>query len=137
MERTVKADLNAVTYTYPVANLSKEEMLGYICDIVEDNDITGHGVILTSPAGNEEWSGLPVELPELPPKEVFVETYKKVPLSCVTAIMEYHGQSMMISYRPNESTIAVILPKEFRDSIYDVEVNVIPDAIDNNPNPAE
>ncbi len=134
MNRTDKQGLNAVTYTYEVTSLSKVEMLGYICDILADDDITSHGVILTSPAGAyEEWSGLPIELPEMPLKEVFVESYRKVPLSCVTAIMEYHGQTMMISYRPNENTISVILPSEFRDTIDDVEKNVIPDAIDDHP----
>ncbi len=134
MERTEKKGLNSITYTYPVADLSKEDMLGYIWDILADDDVTQHGVILTSPAGSqEEWSGLPFEIPDIPIKEVFVESYRKVPLSCATAILEYHGQPMMISYRPNEDTISVILPEEFKDTITDVEMNVIPDAIDHTP----
>ena len=40
---------------------------------------------------------------------------------------------MMLTYRPSVGTLSVILPTEFRDTITDVEKNVIPDAIDENP----
>ena len=65
--------------------------------------------------------------------EAFVETYKDAALSGVTAVLNYHGQQMMITYRPSANELSVILPKEFKDTIDEVELNVIPDAIDHNP----
>ena len=65
--------------------------------------------------------------------EQFAEDYENVPLTCVTAIMEYHGQSMMLSYHPEQNLLSVILPAEFTADINEIEQNVIPDVIDQNP----
>ena len=134
MERLTREAMNCITYTYTDTKLSKEEMLGYIIDILNDDDITANGILLTAPSDNErDWNGSVTELPFIPEKELFVETYKDAALSGVTAVMSYHGQQMMITYRPSSNDLSVILPKEFKDSINDVERNVIPDAIDENP----
>ena len=133
MERQVKENLNCITYTYSDTKLSKEEMLGYIIDILNDDDITANGLLLVAPSGNDSWAGAVTELPVIPARDVFVESYKDAALSGITAVMNYHGQQMMITYRPETEVFSVILPTEFRDSIDDVEKNVIPDAIDENP----
>lgn len=134
MERLTREAMNCVTYTYTDTKLSKEEMLGYIIDILNDDDITPNGILLTAPSDNtHDWSGAVTELPIIPQKEAFVETYKDAALSGVTAVLNYHGQQMMITYRPSANELSVILPKEFKDTIDEVEMNVIPDAIDHNP----
>lgn len=134
MERQVREELNSIMYTYVDTKLSKEEMLGYIIDILNDDDIVSNGLILIAPANNEaSWPGQVTELPTAPERDVFVETYKDAALSGVTAVMQYHDQPMMITYRPESGSLSVILPREFHDTIDDVEKNVIPDAIDEHP----
>ena len=134
MKRVEREDRNSVTYTYTETNLSKEEMLGYIVDILADDDITANGVIIVAPqSSDKDWPGDVIEIPGVPERESFVEAYKDAAMSGITSILAYHGQQMMLTYRPAVGTISVILPKEFRDSIDDVEKNVIPDAIDEHP----
>ena len=134
MKRVEREDRNSITYTYTDTNLSKEEMLGYIVDILADDDITANGVIIVAPQNNDtDWPGDVIEIPGVPERDSFVEAYKDAAMSGITAILAYHGQQMMLTYRPAVGTISVILPKEFRDSIDDVEKNVIPDAIDEHP----
>lgn len=124
---------NATTFTYHVASLDKKEMLGFIMDILQDDDITSHGFIVTEDKPSKEWTGLPLEVPSLPVREVFLETYSKLQFVSLTAIMEYHGRTIMMSYRPKEESIAIILPNEAEVTIEEIEKNVIPDAIDHNP----
>lgn len=134
MKRVEREDRNSITYTYTDTNLSKEEMLGYIVDILADDDITANGVIIVAPQNSDtDWPGDVIEIPGVPERDSFVEAYKDAAMSGITAILAYHGQQMMLTYRPAVGTISVILPKEFRDSIDDVEQNVIPDAIDEHP----
>ncbi len=133
MYREEKEALNSVTYTYYVSTISKRDMLDHIVTILEDDDIKSHGIIVTEPTPDEEWSGLPLEMPELPVREVFLDKYEKINFSGITAIMEYHGMPIMLSYRPIDKTISIIIPKETRASIDEIEKNVIPDAIDDNP----
>ena len=133
MYQKEEKQLNATTYTYQVASLNQAEMLGYIVDILEDDDITSHGVIITEAHPDHTWTGIPLELPSLPVKEVFVKTYEKRAFVSMTAIMEYHGKTIMMAYRPQEQTITMILPTESNLSIDEIEKNVIPDAIDHQP----
>ena len=134
MKRVEREDRNSVTYTYTETNLSKEEMLGYFVDILADDDITANGIIIVAPqSSDKDWPGDVIEIPGVPERESFVEAYKDAAMSGITSILAYHGQQMMLTYRPAVGTISVILPKEFRDSIDDVERNVIPDAIDEHP----
>ena len=133
MYRTEQEALNSITYTYHISGLTKERMLEHIYTILEDDDIRNHGVIITEPTPSEEWSGMPIELPELPVREVFEEMYKKLDFTGMTAIMEYHGKTIMLLYRPEQEEISVIIPKEIRVSIDEIEKNVIPDEIDENP----
>lgn len=133
MERQTKENLNCITYTYTDTKLSKAEMLGYIIDIMNDDNIKANGLVLVSPDTNDTWTGNIMELPSIPDRDTFVETYQDAALSNVTAVLQYEGQQMMITYRPETEVFSVILPKEFRDTIDDVEKNVIPDAIDNHP----
>ena len=87
MERLIREAMNCVTYTYTDTKLSKEEMLGYIIDILNDDDITPNGILLTAPSDNtHDWSGAVTELPIIPQKEAFVETYKDAALSGVTTV---------------------------------------------------
>lgn len=132
MERQVKETSNCITYTYADTKLSKEEMLGYIIDIMNDDDITANGLVLVAPEDNDSWDGTLTEIPSTPDRDDFVENYKDAALTCVTAVIQYHGQQLMITYRPETNMFSVILPKEFKDTIDDVEKNVIPDAIDEN-----
>ena len=77
MERQVREELNSITYTYVDTKLSKEEMLGYIIDILNDDDIVSNGLVLIAPLNNDaSWSGQVTELPAAPERDVFVETYK-------------------------------------------------------------
>lgn len=133
MFREEKIDQKALTYTYHVASLDKKEMLGYLVDILEDDDITSHGVIVTNPNKETDWDGLPIEIPVLPERETFLQQYSTLDFTGMTAIMEYHGMTIMLSYRPKKKTIAVIIPVESEVSIEEIEKNVIPDAIDHNP----
>ena len=133
MFRTEKEELNSVTYTYHVYGLNQKRMLDHIYTILEDNDITSHGIILTESSPDAEWSGFPIELPELPPREIFTEKYGDRVFAGITSIMEYHGMTIMLSYRPKDETISIIIPKETTASIDEIEKNVIPDEIDDNP----
>ncbi|MCR5372559.1 MAG: hypothetical protein K6E41_03730 [Solobacterium sp.] len=133
MFRTEKEAVNSITYTYHIDGLNQKGVLDHIYTILEDDDITSHGIILTETSPDSSWTGMPIELPELPPREVFTEVYGKRRFSGITAIMEYHGMTIMLSYRPNEETLAIIIPKETTASIEEIEKNVIPDEIDENP----
>ena len=133
MTRSVTTDNFCTTYTYNVKDILKKEMLGFICDILNDDDIQGHGLILTQPLENDDWPGVTKEIPFNPTAKAFSEVYENVDLTCVTGIMEYHGQSMMISYKPHDQLLSVILPKDFTADIDEIEKKVIPDAIDFNP----
>jgi len=134
MERIERIDRESVTYTYTDTQLSQEEMLGYIVDILTDDDVQANGIILIAPFDNEkDWAGVVTELPVIPEKSTFVEAYKDAALSGVTAIFSYHGQQLMLSYRPGTNVFSIILPKEFKDTINDIESNVIPEAIDGVP----
>ena len=108
-------------------------MLGYIVDILADDDIVANGVIIVAPQGKNDWPGDVIEIPGVPEREAFVESFKDAAMSGITSILSYHGQQLMLTYRPAVGTLSVILPVEFRDTIDDVEKNVIPDAIDENP----
>lgn len=130
MTRSVEKEPHSITYTYNVKDLSKEEMLGYVADILHAKDITGHGVILTEPLENEDWPGVTKALPFVPASDIFAERLKDVPITCVTAVMQYKGETMMIAYRPEPKLLSVILPSEFTYDIADIEADVIPDAID-------
>lgn len=133
MYQKEEKQLNATAYTYQVASLDKGEMLGYIVDILEDDDISSHGIIVTEATPNRAWTGIPLELPVLPAKEIFVDTYKNLSFVSITAIMEYHDKPIMMTYRPQDNTISMILPTESNLSIDEIEKNVIPDAIDHQP----
>ena len=133
MTRTEFKDGHCTTYTYNVKDILKKEVLGAICDILHDNDITGHGIILTQPVGEKDWPGTTKEIPFNPDREAFSTAFAETPLTWVTAIMEYHGMSMMISYMPDDALLSVILPNDFEADIDEVEKNVIPDIIDQNP----
>ena len=133
MTRFEMKDKNCTTYTYNVKDLMKKEVLALICDILRDDDIQGHGLILTQPLEEKDWPGITKEIPYNPVAAEFAEDYENVPLTCVTAIMEYHGQSMMLSYHPEQNLLSVILPAEFTADINEIEQNVIPDVIDQNP----
>ena len=134
MERIERIDPHSVTYTYTDTKLSQKEMLGYIIDILDDDDIKANGIILIAPADNEkDWAGVVTELPAIPERDVFVDMYGESALSGVTAIFKYHGQQMMLSYRPYSGNLSIILPHEFKDTINDIEKNVIPGAIDGVP----
>ena len=124
---------NAITYIYRVASLDKKEMLGYIRDILIDDDITSHGFIITEAKPDSKWTGLPIEVPSVPIRQVFLETYSKLNFVSLTAIMEYHKKTIMMSYRPLDKEIAVIIPEEAGVTIDEIEKNVIPDAIDHHP----
>ena len=133
MERKETKTLNAVTYTYHVIEISKGDMLKHFYTIFKDEDTKEHGFILTESDNKGNWLGNPVELPTLPSEEEFVEYYKGVHIGCLTAIMEYRGMPLLMSYRPFEQALNIILPEENSASIDEIEKNVIPDAIDNNP----
>jgi len=134
MKRVEKIGRHSVTYTYSETNLSQKEMLGYIIDILNDDDVLANGLILIAPFDNEkDWAGIVTELPTVPDKDVFVETYGESALSGVTSIFAYHGQQLMLSYRPGTNTFSIILPREFKDTIDDIEHNVIQEAIDGVP----
>ena len=91
-------------------HLSKEEMLGYIVDILADDDITANGVIIVAPQNSDtDWPGDVIEIPGVPERDSFVEAYKDAAMSGITAILAYHGQQMMLTYRPAVGTISVIL----------------------------
>ncbi|MBQ7993185.1 MAG: hypothetical protein IJM63_13280 [Solobacterium sp.] len=132
MTRSIEKDERCITYSYNVKDLSKEEMLSYIADILHADRITGHGVILTQPLENDDWPGMTKQLPFIPDSEKFAARLKDVPLTCVTAIMEYDGETLMLAYKPEANIIEVILPTEFSKDIDEIEKNVIPDAIDHN-----
>ncbi len=133
MTRSIEKDPRCTTYTYNVKDLSKEEMLLYVAQILNAEGITGHGVILTQPEENEDWPGTTKPLPFIPNAERFAAALKDIPITCVTAVMEYQGETMMLSYKPEAQLISVILPNEFTHDIEEIEKNVIPDAIDMNP----
>lgn len=133
MTRSVEKDIHCTTYTYNVKDLSKEELLGYISMILHDDDITSHGVILTEPVESTDWPGDTKQLPFVPSPKVFAEYYKDVPITCVTAVMEYHGETLMLAYKPEPMLLSIILPPEFSADIEEIEQNVIPDQIDLNP----
>ena len=134
MNRIERNDPNSVTYTYTDTGINKEEMLGYIIDILKDDDVSANGIIMIAPADNDkDWAGVVTELPYIPDRDEFVETYKDAALSGVTSIFKYHGQQMMLSYRPSSGNISIILPSEFKDTIKDIEENVIPGNIDGVP----
>ena len=105
MERVMKQSRKCTTFTYDVIDLTKEQMLEYVCDILNDDDITGHGLILTQPTEETDWPGFVKEIPFNPEGKEFAKEYKDIKITCITAVMEYHGQSMMISYQPEESII--------------------------------
>ena len=133
MFRTEKEALNSITYTYHIDGLNQARVLDHIYTILEDDDITSHGIILTEATPDAAWSGMPIELPELPAREIFLSQYGKRVFSGITAIMEYHDMTIMLSYRPKEETLAIIIPAETAASIDEIEKNVIPDEIDENP----
>jgi hypothetical protein len=134
MKRIKQEDRNSITYIYTETNLSKEEMLGYIIDILGNDDIQSNGIIIVVPQSNHyESPGDVIEIPAVPNRDYFVETYKDAAISGITAILAYQGDQMMLTYRPNANTISIILPKEFRNSIDEIEKKVIPDEIDENP----
>lgn len=123
----IQAD-DSYTYLYPAADLSHEDMLGCVWDILKDDDISSHGVILFL---RNHYT--PMEIPVLPSRDTFVSRYRSLDLSCITAIMEYHGDPIMITYRVDDHTLAVVIPAAFRETIDDLEKNVIPDVLDHNP----
>ena len=133
MTRSIEKDPRCTTYSYNVNNLTKEEMLLYIAEILKADGITGHGLILTEPVEHEDWPGDTKPLPFIPDAEKFASVLKDIPITCVTAVMEYHGQTMMLSYKPEAAILSVILPDEFEYDIEEIEKNVIPDEIDMNP----
>lgn len=137
MTRSIEKDTRCITYSYNVKDLSKEEMLGYIADILHAENITGHGVILTQPLENDDWPGMTKQLPFIPDADKFAARLKDVPITCVTAIMEYKGETLMLAYKPEANIIEVILPIEFTTDIEEIEEKVIPDAIDHNPDTVE
>ena len=137
MTRSIEKDTHCITYSYSVKDLTKEEMLGYIADILHADRITGHGVILTEPVEHDDWPGMVKQLPFVPEAEQFAARLKDVPLTCVTAVMEYDGETLMLAYKPEANIIEVILPNEFSKDIEEIEENVIPDAIDHNPAKSE
>ena len=138
MTRSEIKEKNSTTYSYNVKDILKSEMLMAICNILRDDDIEGHGLILTQPLESDDWPGVTKEIPYNPVAAEFAEEYGNVPLTCVTAIMGYHGQSLMLSYRPDDNLFNIILPAEFNTDIDELEKKVIPDIIDHNPEePAE
>ena len=133
MTRTEIKSEKSTTYTYNVAGLQKKDVLASVCDILEGKDVVGFGLILTEPLEEKDWPGTTREIPFNPGGEAFAKEYENVPLTCVTAIMQYKKQTMMVSYLPQDSLLSVILPAEFESDIDEVEKNVIPDIIDQNP----
>ncbi|MBR2067914.1 MAG: hypothetical protein IJ875_06625 [Solobacterium sp.] len=132
MARTEEKTLNSITYTYTIGSITKRNMLDHIYTILEDDDITSHGLILTEARPDGNWLGTPLELPTLPDKAVFLDYYEKIRIGCMTAIMEYHGMPLILSYRPNDKALALIIPEENSASIDEIEKNVIPNEIDHN-----
>ena len=124
---------NSIMYVYQVASLDKKKMLGFIRDILIDNDITDHGFIITEAKPDKEWTGIPLEVPSVPIRQIFIDTYSKIDFVSLTSIMEYHGKTIMMSYRPYQEELAIIIPEEAGVSIDEIEKNVIPDVIDHNP----
>lgn len=132
--RKKEENASAVTYNYSVSDISKAEMLGYICDILNGKNVVNHGCVITQPGQSEEWSGVPMQLPVMPDQSEFVPSYKDMAVTCITAIMEYKGQTIMIAYKPNENNFSIILPKDITVDIDEIEKEIIPDQIDHNPN---
>lgn len=133
MKRKETKTLNSITYSYHVIEISKGDMLKHFYTILKDDDTVEHGLILTESDNKGNWLDNPIELPTLPDEEEFVEYYKGVHIGCMTAIMEYHGMPLLMSYRPFKQSLNIIIPKENSASIDEIEKKVIPDAIDNNP----
>ena len=133
MTRSVIRDRNCTTYTYNVKDIQKKDMLVYICDILRSDGVTGHGLILTQPLESNDWPGVTKEIPYNPVAAEFSETYGDAALTCVTAIMEYNGQHIMLSYLPDSALFSVILPTDVEAGIDEIEKNIIPDMIDQNP----
>ncbi len=119
---------DSYTYLYPARGLSHADMLGCVYDILTDDDISSHGVILFLRNHYH-----PMEIPVLPLRDTFISRYSGMDLSCITAIMEYHGDPIMITYRVEDQTLAVVIPEAFKETIDDLEKNVIPDVLDHNP----
>ena len=133
MKRKETKMLNSINYAYHVIEISKGDMLKHFYNILKDDDTVEHGVILTESDNKGNWLGIPVELPKLPSEEEFVEYYKGVHIGCMTAMMDYRDMPMIMSYRPFQQELCIILPEENRASIDEIEKNVIPDEIDDNP----
>lgn len=126
---------SAVEYVYEIQMFTKEEMLGFVWDILNDDDVKSHGVILTCPGTHGPWSGNPIAIPVLPGRQDFIDAYRDTDITCITAISEYHNETIMLTYRLLDHTLSVILPRDIQADIDSIEKNVIPDRIDHNPNP--
>jgi hypothetical protein len=120
-------------YVYETAPFSQAEMLGYVWDILNDDDVTGHGIILTCPGEHGRWSGNPITVPLLPGRDEFTEMYGGTDITCITAIFEYHGEPVMLAWRTYDFTLSIIIPRECTADIDEIEKNVIPDDIDHHP----
>lgn len=131
--RKKEESATATTYNYEISDISKTEMLGYICDVLNGNNVVNHGCVITQPSQSEEWSGVPMQLPVMPDKTEFVPSYKDMPITCITAILEYKGQTLMVAYKPNEDVFSIIFPKDNTIDIDEIEKEIIPDQIDHNP----
>jgi len=67
---------SAAESVYEIHMLSKAEMPGFVWDILHDDDVESHGVILTCPGVNGPWSGNPIAIPVLPDRETFTDAYR-------------------------------------------------------------
>lgn len=124
---------SATEFVYEIHMFSKAEMLGFVWDILHDDDVESHGVILTCPGAFGPWSGNPIAIPVLPDRQTFINAYRSTDITCITAILEYHYETMMLTYRLLDSTLSIILPSDMQADIDEIEKNVISDRIDHNP----
>ena len=67
---------SAAESVYEIHMLSKAEMPGFVWDILHDDDVESHRVILTCPGVNGPWSGNPIAIPVLPDRETFIDAYR-------------------------------------------------------------
>lgn len=91
---------SATEFVYEIHMFSKAEMLGFVWDILHDDDVESHGVILTCPGASGPWSGNPIAIPVLPDRQTFINAYRSTDITCITAILEYHYETMMLSLIP-------------------------------------
>lgn len=74
---------SATEFVYEIHMFSKAEMLGFVWDILHDDDVESHGVILTCPGASGPWSGNPIAIPVLPDRQTFINAYRSTDITCI------------------------------------------------------